>query len=766
MKGKGMKIRLVKRENLMKASNRANLVKVAVQVNGRTGQYSSHRWKNPNAALNVLKETMKRAGVKPTDELEFKNKKTKKTLSENQLIAEYKESKTTDTLQDFVKKNYVVSKANEKKVPNSEEENKNTKEATSDGNEKKSDESLELEGTEAEVRNAKEIRSRFVEEYQSALKNLDHITEEGKEDNNIRRTVEQFAEGTLKNKSSRFWIDNRDMLSEDQIIDKALKLDTMRQVESECVQNKVSLLESELPNLDKSIKEAEKARAEVLPPAVQDAARMIKLFKKKQIENMLSDDILEFSDSVFKSFTNTDPQFWIEAKQYTEIRQKAGSSKVEAVKDYYDSLGVRTKLLNDLDLDEEQYNRTSATRNEIIARIHNAEKIYRTFRSSGRLPEDEELSRLVRTIDEETLNTVKEILGSRVSISYWSKAREKGVNDVTSLLKYDKANGAEGKGFLNKIKPRKDLQIKDGESYYVKPKQEYKIAKSYNELNKRLSKLKNGSTQSIARAALDMAGIDSMLRISKEKPVKLLSGRLVDGYCLYERPKEGRTNNIQEVAVVDYVDDPQYVYSISVHEAMHGVLANMRYDSKESIATQVNHNFNEGVVELISLSSTKAAYGDDYSSKMPPYRKEVLTTLLRLREHREFSGMGVYEVGKHLGEKAIAKDAEFFKEITDYLNGKKNVGLRGKELAKLASDQKRIERAAMREVDFQNKRLRTSFDLNETQMGDLVEQMKAGLISLEAALRSPRFKDLALVLLYRMLEEDDEEAASALSAFQ
>lgn len=766
MKGKGMKIRLVKRENLMKAANRANLVKVAVQVNGRTGQYSSHRWKNPNAALNVLKETMKRAGVKPTDELEFKNKKTKKTLSENQLIAEYKESKTTDTLQDFVKKNYVVSKANEKKVPNSEEENKNTKETINDGNEKKSDESLELEGTEAEVRNAKEIRSRFVEEYQSALKNLDHITEEGKEDNNIRRTVEQFAEGTLKNKSSRFWIDNRDMLSEDQIIDKALKLDTMRQVESECVQNKVSLLESELPKLDKSIKEAEKARAEVLPPAVQDAARMIKLFKKKQIVNMLSDDILEFSDSVFKSFTNTDPQFWIEAKQYTEIRQKAGSSKVEAVKDYYDSLGVRTKLLNDIDLDEEQYNKASATRNEIIARTHNAEKIYRMFRSSGRLPEDEELSRLVKNIDKEDLNKVKEILGSRVSISYWSKAKEKGVNDVTALLKYDKATDSEGKGFLNKIKPRKELQIKDDESYYVKPKQEYKIAESYNELNKRLSKLKNGSAQSIARAALDMAGIDSMLRISKEKPVKLLSGRLVDGYCLYERPKEGRTNNIQEVAVVDYVDDPQYVYSISVHEAMHGVLANMRYDSKESIATQVNHNFNEGVVELISLSSTKAAYGDDYSSKMPPYRKEVLTTLLRLREHREFSGMGAYEVGKRLGEKAIAKDTEFFKEITDYLNGKKNVGLRGKELAKLASDQKRIERAAMREVDFQNKRLRTSFDLNETQMGDLVEQMKAGLISLEAALRSPRFKDLALVLLYRMLEEDDEEAVSALSAFQ
>lgn len=73
-----MKIRLIKRE--LEKSYKSGLVKVAVTVNGKYGQYQSHRWKSAKTATKMLKDKLKKEGI-DLESTKFKDKKTNKNLA-------------------------------------------------------------------------------------------------------------------------------------------------------------------------------------------------------------------------------------------------------------------------------------------------------------------------------------------------------------------------------------------------------------------------------------------------------------------------------------------------------------------------------------------------------------------------------------------------------------------------------------------------------------------------------------------------------------
>lgn len=97
--------------NLNKAArrDRSHLVKVATQVQGKTGQYSSHRWINPNKAMDILKDDLKRQGLKNTDELSFKDKKTGQVINEKELMNRMEKENFKGTLQEYAKQYKIVS---------------------------------------------------------------------------------------------------------------------------------------------------------------------------------------------------------------------------------------------------------------------------------------------------------------------------------------------------------------------------------------------------------------------------------------------------------------------------------------------------------------------------------------------------------------------------------------------------------------------------------------------------------------------------------
>lgn len=111
-------MKIKKQDKLEKSiGNRGHLVKVSKQIQGKTGAYQSHRWVNPNKALELLKQSVK--GVRTTDTISFKEKKSGKTISEKELLNRFQREGKKQTIQEYVQSKYSINnpRANTKANP-------------------------------------------------------------------------------------------------------------------------------------------------------------------------------------------------------------------------------------------------------------------------------------------------------------------------------------------------------------------------------------------------------------------------------------------------------------------------------------------------------------------------------------------------------------------------------------------------------------------------------------------------------------------------
>lgn len=965
-----MKVRLVKKEDLMKATNRANLVKVAVQVNGRTGQYSSHRWKNPGAALNVLKETMKRAGVKPTDELEFKNKKTKKTLNEDELIKDYKQSKTTDTLQDFVRKNYTVSKAKEEKVkeekpkvnkkkktyqeekpksekqvepkleqaiealkgrtdrkdikierengrvyvsspkdkafiydvkriggkwdpdrkqwsvrqdrenelrdliaedygwdereneyvvvkyeastiashndtdrlgniaiasrekrdepvelsdntiilkgefPESSPSNKypmvdadinmefatilpkkvydsfdgplqrsmkvvwegkvgDKKEIESPDNiDKPWFEDIKLEGSEKQNRWANDIRYEFFDSYKKILESTEEVMSK---DSVTEAKIKAYVEAMLTNPSSRDWIDNRDNVSPKKILQKVFQISSsaslFNDIETEGVKET-------LPAIEGLDEDTEALRTELIETGLSIGYRELNaLVTTPQYSNIDGSDI-RFIENILEAKGNADYDYWCTLEPFlrtaleTEEGQEAPIRNLQDVSNAFFSSkkDLEPKLLEDIPSGTEQEaldNKEKAlnARARLTAKYIRAEKILskkERYQAKGR-EIDESKYKEIDGLTRESLETARKMFETEVSQSYWNDIADKGVVSIQDLLK-ENTTEADLSAYevifrSHSKRAREAREARHKNATRVDSKGDYKEVANYGELKKNLSLLKDSKTEVVGRAAMDMVGLTSPLYVNKETPF-ILGGSTAHGYCEYDFSNPDNTNNVAEIGVVDYKENRQQSFKTSIHESMHGAFGNIKLSDGSPLAKALTLKNHEGMVEIIGQATTKAAYGDKYKDPQPSYLPFVVDTALRLRSRDELKGKSVHQIGEYLGEKAIAKDAKYFEDLSGFLDKNKRVGLRGDVVKELSKNTGKVETVAKKEHERSGKG-----DFEKSNLANLVEQMKAGLITLQGALNSSQYGDVAVVLLYRLLEED-EEAAETLSAFQ
>lgn len=105
-----IRVRRPKECDLLKGLDKTNLVLVEVPVKGKQGQFTAHRWKDPKQGLAKTKNLIqKKAGKKGN--VEFKSKKTGKSISDADVINAYMKDKKVEkvTLEDFISKNYNVS---------------------------------------------------------------------------------------------------------------------------------------------------------------------------------------------------------------------------------------------------------------------------------------------------------------------------------------------------------------------------------------------------------------------------------------------------------------------------------------------------------------------------------------------------------------------------------------------------------------------------------------------------------------------------------
>ena len=285
----------------------------------------------------------------------------------------------------------------------------------------------------------------------------------------------------------------------------------------------------------------------------------------------------------------------------------------------------------------------------------------------------------------------------------------------------------------------------------IPSKGEYEKSKSFSDLKKSASKLKELHTDVVGRAIMDMAGIYSPLYVKRDgKPYQTNTGQL-HGYCTSNRA----TGEVYEIGVIDYPDDRAQSYKTTVHETMHGLLSKTIKENGMSYVFDLPSRYNEGIVELVASTSLKEAYGKEYKNKdRRSYEDYVVDTVLKLKRMPEYKDKTISQLGQILGDAAFNGDAKTLEKIKDHLV---NTRISYKQVNSFTPEQ--IEKAAKNRYAAEHDGDMTNFE--KTQLAMLVERIKNTNYTLEDAMRGGQ-RYLAFVLLYNILDEEDDETLGLL----
>lgn len=358
----------------------------------------------------------------------------------------------------------------------------------------------------------------------------------------------------------------------------------------------------------------------------------------------------------------------------------------------------------------------------------------------------------------DSLNDFNNLLNCR-SLKFWNEAIEQGLelDEISKKYKaemqqYDNLTNGGFTTSPNRTQKNNWNAMKRYGTKKLEHQGEYFKQDSLKATQEQLKPFKNMHTDVVARAAMDMLGIEAPLYVKRNgKPLRL-GRKLADGYCQY---KADGFNQVIEIAVVDHPDDRRQSYKTTIHECMHAMLAKTRYnEEKRSLAHELNTKNHEGMVEIIAQASTKDFYGREESKDMTPsYVSYVADTALRLRQMDQFKGKSITEIGRELGDMASRQNKEELTNIVDYLNNssRQNRKTPVDEVNNMMANNKEL-------LDQKANKLKADKGDNKTsELGNLVEELKKGTITLSQALASSQYGDIAALLIVEFLDDDEEE---------
>lgn len=793
-----MKFRVTRNESLEKAMNKANLVLVEVPVNTKHGQHRSHRWKRAIDALNQLFQDLgKKANAKDID---FIDKKTNKKVNKEELIEDYekKGKQENKTLQAFVAENYKVSTEKEEKSTNDkqnikespenqvlyEEAPKNKIETMYSTNkfkrekfignfscghqgevyaggfsdeyrqqsaseqfhnrlcphcfQKKIEEKREKAKKEAEILKLPEltgsvkqvnwaisIRSDFINDMKPFIEFAN------KNDNEFNRLFVKVANDIQNITDSGYWIDHR---NEDfaKVVTNNIamfKFDTpyFKDFTGEWTTNKISVLD---PEKD-------------LMPLNDDKAteRRIKLCRGI---NKTGTDYLE-------SLINDNPEDK-DRDLKTKIFLDEFNTAVDLVKNNNDIFLWRNFRIGTFGIpdylkyspkmnysEEDLKNPTTAGKlDQAYSRRINLIKEFRKARREGLLSE-----KRVKVLDAFFQSATEETI-------YNETYKDLSVTEIAdSILEQLTENNLEIK--TKKQKNKWTARLRYG-TKRIAPKGEYAKANNFEDFSNKLEKLKDLHTDIVGRAALDMAGIDVPLYV-KRNGGSIKSGKMnCLGYC-----SRGAFGTPVEVAIVDNPSDRAHSYKTTVHETMHALFGITTGDSNRPFIWGLQHGFEESLVEIAACASLKKAYGKSYMEKdRRSYEGYVAQVVLRLKKTKRFKGKTLSEIGKVISEAAFENDGKILNSIKDSLDRSVKNNEDFYEFVKGYDDINRLENATKRKYAAENNGDMTNFE--KTELAMLIDRLKNTDFTLKDALESKgNTTFLALVLLYNILDEEDDE---------
>lgn len=795
-----MKFRVTRNEPLEKAMNKANLVLVEVPVNTKKGQHRSHRWKRAIDALDQLFEDLgKKAN---SEDIAFIDKDTNKKVNKEELIKDYKKrgKKENKTLQAFVAENYKVSTKEDGKEEELTVKNKNIDNNKANATEDIKEAEAPKEKTITMASKSKYKRETFTGTFSCGHE--DSVEVGGYSDEYRQQAALGKFEGLCPHCQQKKIEEEREKEREEaRKVASELNLPDLTGSEKQIkwalsIRNKV--VEDLKPSIDYAKKLFEKDSSNIVAKAyakmgkdfinIQDSSKWIDYrdldFKNIMINvisgynwndlswygHFISDDrrldknflfdynsLPKFEDEEAERKKNTLCNFINDGiKEYLRLAlQEENNKSSEMIKwiNQYQSIAENTN-------DELYYESLEGKDFRILGETNqyrgtllgdnNHEANLKAYKRRNEIIRDFLKEKKKGNLSDKEIQTIDNFLKGCVTTSGYNEFYPEG--DVKTLAeRLIKAYGElSDRQRIDKLAANGGLKRLGTKK--IESKGEYKKTSNFEELRTNLEKLKGLHTDTVARAAMDMAGIDAPLYVRRnDRNIKLSPTSPCAGYCQYDYD-----GTIKEIAVADFTSDRAHSYKTTIHEVMHGLLAQTIASQGGSLAPKMKKNFNEGIVEMVGTASMKKAYGKEYRSRdRRTYVDYVVDTCLRLKRMDQFKGKTFSQIADTLGNAAFNRDGDTLSRVNDYLEQSYSASPDKCSLNEGYNDLEKMEKSAKKRFADEHNGDMTNFE--KTQIAMLVDRLKNTDFTLEQALNSNQYGELAAILLYNMLEDEDDE---------
>lgn len=291
---------------------------------------------------------------------------------------------------------------------------------------------------------------------------------------------------------------------------------------------------------------------------------------------------------------------------------------------------------------------------------------------------------------------------------------------------------------------------------------EYPKAKNLNDFVSRTKAMKDFHLDIKGRAMLDMFGIDAPLFNKRNGKAISLGGLKVGGYC-----SRNRFGDTYEIALVSETGNNVRETETTVHECMHSKLRNSVDEvlnditlNKPSKKKTISHDIEETMVEMAGQGVSNMIHGNDTDKQRWAYETivaQVAPMIWGAPEFKEARKNGLHGIGQEICKRLMNDDTSFVQNVVDeYLESPIDNIMNGK----MEDRYKAIETKVIERTDKVEK---IQQDTGKSDIANLVEELKRGTISLEGALHSSKYRELAAVLITKFLEDEDIEALEQLA---
>lgn len=744
-----MKIRFKGLAKLLKAiPNRAHLFPVKVLVNGKNKSFYAIRYKTGNKAMEIVLKQMR---IPKDREALFDSKDGKaKNLSEKDILNIYSKAGKPGSLNEFIQANF--------KKPIVKPRNSSTVDL--DSKQMSIDDLI----NPAEEKNKKE---RYIKELKS--KELKHDYKKA------RYVADESGEVLWRETELKY---NLAITYDNKISEMTSKgqLDNLKAKTSEELEKELSDCRRLKELLGKGYSDNRKLNAEYWTKAIENGVRNL-------------DDLLKFDEDFRNGKYDNKQQEEIQDQEPQEEKLENANGNEEN-KPTTDELEANEKITqyknhleskeSDIDIDKVSGN---LVRETTAIDYSNAKKnILKFIDKNSQVSNRADLEHIVGA-GVRNLDNVKKIIETVDDDGFWNGYRDfkaqrpnllekQGVNSLivyyNEYSKNNKQEATQGQepqetklefrnvglngGLINLILMREGTTR-------VESKNEYKEVKNIEGLIKQIEPLKDSHTKIKGRAIMDMLGIDADL-YSRAGNIPFPTGSI--GYCTKLYNKETGECQISEIGLVADRDNPAAETKTAIHECMHARiglagksnLLDLSFGS-DTKSSKLADRIEESLVEMAGQAIAHKVHGKEANQLIHSYSEAIVSVLPNIWDSDIFKKSrknGLLGIGMEIAKRITSKDTNFLNEM---VSKNQNVD---KEL-----HSKRINAIESKIKDRNDKVEKIQNDTGVSGIASLVEELKRGTISLEGALNSSKYRELAAVLITKFLEDEDIDALEQLA---